>query len=118
MILVFKNRLYFYWSIGKNVFLQQKKSSNVIDKLSAKYAYKYGMSFTFSKCNIKNMKLFYLCFPIYYNSMSKISWEHYLKLIYIEDRDKRNFYFRILMIYPFSYRDFIITLENFYYERI
>lgn len=76
------------------------------------------MGSTFSRENIKNMKLFYLCFPTYYSSMNKISWKHYLKLIYIENRDKRNFYFKILMIYPFSYSEFILGLENLFYERI
>jgi len=114
----YKNRLYSFWNIGKSVFQLQKLYDNIIDKISIRYSYKYGMGFTFSRENIKNMKLFYLCFPIYYDSMNKISWDHYLKLIYIENSDKRNFYFKILMMHPFSYSEFILGLENFFYERI
>ena len=112
------NRLYFYWKLGKSVFKNQYYYDNIIKKVSDFYSYKYGLTFAFSEKNIKNMKLFYLCFPCFYDDMNRINWNHYLKLIDIIDSEKRNFYFKISIYFKFSYNDLLYLIDSCLYERI
>ena len=111
-------RPFYFWNIGKSVVKYQNKYDNVVKKISNIYCYKFGLSYTFSCENIKNMKLFYLCFPVFNKNMNEISWNHYLKLINIFDRDKRNFYFKVILYYNIEYGDFVMGLDNYVFERI
>lgn len=113
-----KNRLFFYWKLGKSVFYKQKNYNNVVSIVSTFYSYRYGRSYTYSKNNIINMKLFYLCFPIYYEQMSKLSWEHYLLLIKLVDRNERNFYFKTSMFCLLSVEELNYLINELYYNRI
>lgn len=82
------------------------------------YSYKYGRSYTYSINNIINMKLFYLCFPLFYPSMARLSWEHYLLLIKITDRNRRNFYFKTSLFCSLGINDLANLINNKYYEKI
>lgn len=113
-----KNRLFLFWQIGKCVFETHKDIENIAFKISNFYSYKYGLDYTFSVENINRMKCFYLCFPVYNSYLEKLSWEQYLELIEIEDRDKRLFYFKTSIFCNFSLEELIFGIDNFYYERI
>ncbi len=88
------NRLLLFWKIGKNVFLSQKRYENVISKCSDLCSYHYGMTETFSRENIRYMRQFYECFPIYLPEFNKLDWEHYIELIKIRDLKERYFYLK------------------------
>ena len=63
------------------------------------------------------MKLFYICFPVYNNSINKLSWEHYLELIAIKNRSIRNFYFKVCIFCNLSLEE-LIYIKNINYYRL
>ncbi len=113
-----KNRLILFWKLGKFVFQEQKNNVKIIQDISIKFSYKYGMSQTFSVDNIKKMKLFYLCFPVFSEGLLSLSWEHYLELLKVDSFDKRNFYFRLCKLGSFSVYELQKFIQDSYYERI
>lgn len=70
---------------------------NAILKYSNLCSYYFGMSETFSINNIKYMRSFYCSFPIYFDELNKLSFEHYKLFVNITDKQKRYFYFRIAL---------------------
>ena len=90
-----KNQLYSFWLIGKYVFQKQKDYENSFCAVSNFLSYYYGMSNTFTIFNIKMMRNFYCCFPIFICDMNRLHWEHYLQLVTIIDVEERYFYFRV-----------------------
>ena len=64
--------LLLFWNIGKKVY--ENTDNYAVEKYSTYYSYYYGNSYMFSRENIRFMKLFYLCFPIYYRKLNNISF--------------------------------------------
>lgn len=115
---LFQNRLILYWKIGKDVYEKNKLYDNVIEKYSEYYTYLFGNSFLFTRENIHFMKRFYLNFPIFYSSLEKISWEQYKLLLGIYNRDERNFYFQLSLLFESDYDETVDFIKNQYYLRI
>lgn len=46
----------------------------------------------YSERNLRGMRQFYLCFPIWQTVSAELSWSHYLQLIKIENENAKNFY--------------------------
>lgn len=113
-----KNRLFLFWKIGKSVFEKQDFYENVVSKYSCFYSYYYGMSKTFSRENIRMMRNFYLCFPIFSPVMLYLSWEHYVELICILDYKKRYFYFNVAIFCRSSVLELRNIINGECYERI
>lgn len=107
-----------FWEIGKNVFYQRKVVANAVEKYSIYYQYKYGITESFSRTQIKAMELFYLAFPVFYDQLLLLTWQQYLELIYISDCYERYFYFRLLIFSHGSIFELQESLANFYYQRI
>jgi hypothetical protein len=80
-----KNRLYLFWLVGRNVYNKQKSYENVCCKYSEYYSYKYGNSNMFSRDNLKYMSNFYCRFPMYFDCLNKLSWNHYRLILNIND---------------------------------
>ncbi len=85
-----------YWNIGKMIVEKQKgeKRAKYGDLLIASISRKLTEYFDkgFSIQNLRRMRQFYQCFPIRSSIMSELSWTHYLELIKINDKIKRDFY--------------------------
>ncbi|MBQ2639782.1 MAG: hypothetical protein IJF92_03370 [Bacilli bacterium] len=111
------NQLFLFWKIGKYVFKYHKYEENIITNISNYYSYKYGLSSTYSFDNINNMKLFYICFPVYYNYINKLSWDYYLELIKIKNRNIRNFYFKVCIFCDLSI-DELVYIKNINYYKL
>ena len=85
-----------YWNIGKMIVEKQGKTArakygdSLIEEVSKKLTEYFGKGF--SKRSIERMRQFYLCFPIATSIMPQLSWTHYLELIKINEKEKRNFY--------------------------
>ena len=92
-----KKRLFLFWKIGKSVCEKQKYCDNVVKKYSTFFSYYYGMSEIFSRSNILYMLKFYLSFPIYLDIFENLKFEHYKLLVDINDKECRNFYFRVAL---------------------
>lgn len=93
----FQQPLLLFWKIGEVVFKRENVHENSVSKYSNFFSYRYGMSDTFSIRNIKYMKKFYSCFPIYIKELDKLSFEHYKLLVDVSDVTRRYFYFRVAM---------------------
>lgn len=88
-----------YWNIGKDItenILKNQKAEygkSVINKLSQKLVIKYGKGF--GERNIFRMIKFYEFFPefeILSTVSTKLSWSHFVELLQIQDKLKREFY--------------------------
>lgn len=112
------NQLILFWKIGKDVYEKQDQYDNIIKKYSDYYTYLFGNSFLFTRENIHFMKRFYLNFPIFYNSLEKISWEQYKLLLRIDNYDERFFYFRLSLLFNSDYNETYDFIYNQYYFRI
>ena len=85
-----------YWNIGKIIMEIQQGEERaaygdaVLEKLSEKLTKEFGKGF--SKRNLERMRKFYIYFPIATTVSSQLSWSHYLELLKIAEKQKRNFY--------------------------
>ena len=81
-----------HWNIGKIIMEIQegnnraKYGEQVLIKLSELLTKEFGRGF--SSKNLRRMRQFYSCFPIWTSVMSKLSWTHYLELIKIDNEYK------------------------------
>ena len=87
-----------YWNIGKIIMEIQQGDERatygdaVLEKLSEKLTNEFGKGF--SARNLRTMRKFYIIYPIWKTVSAKLSWSHYLELIKIEEKPKRNFYLK------------------------
>lgn len=111
-----------YWNIGKIIMgIQQgderaKYGDSILEKLSEKLTNEFGKGF--SKRNLERMRKFYICFPIATTVSSQLSWSHYLELIKIEEKSKRNFYFNECINTKWSVRELQRQRDSLLYERL
>ena len=111
-----------YWNIGKIIMEIQQGNERasygdtVLEKLSQKLTSEFGKGF--SSRNLRTMRKFYLTFPIWKTVSSKLSWSHYLELIKIEDRTKRDFYLNESVNSMWSVRELQRKKDSLLYERL
>lgn len=91
----------------------------VLEKLSQKLTAEFGKGF--SIINLRRMRKFYCLFPIRSTVLNELSWSHYLELIKIDEKPKRNFY----MFYmketinsKWSVRELQRQIDSLLYERL
>ena len=108
--------LLLFWNIGKKVY--ENIDNYAVEKYSKYYSYYYGNSYMFSRENIRTMKLFYICFPIFYKKLNNISWDQYKLLFEINDRKERLFYFYLSLFFNSNLSETNSFIENNYYMRI
>lgn len=115
---ILNNQLIIFWKIGKNVYENKYHYDNIIEKYSNYYTYLFGNSFLFTRENIHLMKRFYMNFPIFYDSLEKISWDQYKLLLMIGNRRERLFYFHLSLLFNSDYSETFDFIYNQYYFRI
>ena len=86
-----------YWNIGKKIVeveqngeTKAKYGSKLISELSKQLTIDFGSGF--SARNIRNMRQFYNCFPIWQTVSAKLSWSHYLLILKIENENTKNIF--------------------------
>lgn len=113
-----------YWHIGKNVtenILKNKKAEygkEVIKKLSNKLIIEYGRGY--GERNIFRMvKLYdyYSDFEILSTLSAKLSWSHFVELIQIPDKLKRDFYATMCLNENWTVRVLRERIESALFER-
>ena len=67
-------------------------SETVLEKLSQKLTNEFGKGF--SKRNLERMRKFYIYFPIATTVSSQLSWSHYLEILKVDEKSKRDFYIK------------------------
>ena len=86
-----------YWSIGQIIVKDEQKGKakagygeNLLINLAERLTKEFGKGFDYS--NLKNMRQFYLVFPIGDALRSELSWTHYRLLMRVEKKAAPNFY--------------------------
>ena len=109
------NSLYLFWRIGEFTLKHKENFENVIYKCSLKFSYYYGLSDMFSIENIRLMRRFYCYFPMFFNKLEELNWEHYKILVNIFDVDERMFYFKIAIFCKINSKDLEYLINNNYF---
>ncbi len=111
-----------YWEIGKSIVEQQggnekaEYGTALISSLSKQLTEEFGKGFT--SANLKNMRQFYLLFPIRYALRSELSWTHYRLLMRVENETARTFYEEECVKSNWSTRQLERQIHSFFYERL
>ena len=111
-----------YWNIGKMIIEKQegkkraKYGDYLIEKLSKKLADLYGKGF--STRNLKRMRKLYMCYPKRSTMLSQLSWSHYLELIKIKEKYKRDFYMHECINANWDVRELQRQRDSLLYERL
>jgi len=112
-----------YWHIGRTIVEEEQKGKvkagygeYLLKDLSQRLTKDFGKGFDYS--NVKNMRQFYLTFPIGDALRSQLSWTHYRLLMRVEKESARNFYIEECITGNWSTRQFERQINSFYYERL
>jgi len=111
-----------YWEIGEQIYKacgendRAEYGKNLLQYLSIRLTDEFGKGFSVQ--NLRRMRQFYLAFPIRSTVLSELGWSHYLHLIKIEDRTRRNFYAEECIKSGWSVRQLERQINSFFYERL
>jgi len=111
-----------YWEIGEQIYLacsenfRAEYGKNLLKFLSERLTEEFGNNF--SERNLRNMRQFYMSFPIRNALRSELSWTHYRHLMRISDINARNFYMDECVKSNWSSRQLQRQITTFFYERL
>lgn len=112
-----------YWNIGKQVVEDEQRGKDraeygayLIKELSSRLTKEFGKGF--SQRNLRNMRQFYICFPIWQTVSAILSWSHYTLLLRVENSQARLWYMEESAKANWSVRALERQIGTFYYERI
>jgi predicted nuclease of restriction endonuclease-like (RecB) superfamily len=112
-----------YWQIGCLIVEHEQKGENrakygkdLLNQLSTVLTKEFGRGFDSS--NLRNMRSFYLCFPICDAVRHKLSWTHYRALIRVENLKAREWYMQEAIEQNWSARALDRQIGVLYYERL
>ena len=111
-----------YWNIGKQIYEACGESDRatygkqLLQFLSDKLTTEFGKGFDVR--NLRNMRRFYMTFPIRNALRSELSWTHYRSLMKVTDDAARNFYLEEAVKSGWSSRQLDRQINSFYYQRI
>jgi len=114
--------LFTYWNIGKMIVEEQggsckaKYGNNLISELSKKLTFDFGKGF--DERNLRNMRGFYLSFPIWNSVRSELTWTHYRTLIKIKEQNIRKFYMEEAIKGNWSVRQLERQIATCFYSRV
>ncbi len=112
-----------YWNIGRLIVEEEQRGKRraeygkyLIQELSVKLMKDFGKGFT--ERNVRNMRAFYLTFPIWHSVRAELTWTHYRLLLKVEKKKARNFYLNEAVDSNWSTRQLERQINSFYYERL
>jgi len=112
-----------YWEIGRLIVEDEQEGKTravfggkVLEKLSIQLSKEFGKGFDVS--NLRNMRKFYIIFPIRDAVRHELSWTHYRTLIRIEKPKARQFYLKESIEGNWSTRQLNRQINSFFYERM
>ena len=112
-----------YWSIGRIIVVEEQKGKTkagygeyLLINLAERLTKDFGKGFDYS--NLKNMRQFYLTFPIGDALRSELSWTHYRLLMRVEKEVARNFYLEECINGNWSTRELERQICSLLFERL
>ena len=107
----------FFWRLGEFLCKRNYRYEDICRQCSKYLSYYYGNSYRYSLSNIHRIRKFYSYFPIYFESMSSISWDSYLLLLDLCPRECY-FYFHILCFCGDDFAELKRIVQSDIYNRI
>ena len=111
-----------YWNIGKTIYKvcgendRAAYGKQILKDLSERLTEEFGRGF--DESNLRNMRRFYLAFPIRDALRPELSWTHYRALMRVEDEKARDFYKDEAAKSGWSTRQLNRQINTMYYQRI
>ena len=111
-----------YWNIGRKIYEacgendRAAYGARVLQYISDKMTSEFGNGF--SVRNLRNMRRFYLSFPIRQTLSAELSWSHYQLLMKIGNENERAFYTEEAVKSGWSVRQLQRQIHTMYYNRI
>lgn len=111
-----------YWEIGEQIYKACGENDRagygkkLLEYLSAHLTAEFGRGFDVS--NLRNMRRFYITFPIRETLSPELSWSHYVKLMKVPDQQARAFYAEECAKSAWSVRQLERQINTMYYQRI
>lgn len=111
-----------YWKIGKSIFEacgendRAAYGKQVLKYISERLTEEFGKGFSVQ--GLRNMRQFYLTFPIRSTLRSELSWSHYRLLMRVPDEKARMFYTEEAVKTGWSVRQLERQINTMFYQRI
>ncbi len=112
-----------YWNIGKQIVQEEQHGKDkaeygtyLIKGLSQKLTADFGKGF--SQQSIRNMRQFFIIFPIRSTLCSELSWSHYKLIMRLTNKNARAYYVDEAVQSNWSVRALERQIGTHYYERI
>ena len=87
----------------------------LIRELSIKLSNDFGKNF--DQRLLREIRQFYLCFPIWASVSPELSWTHYRRILHVEDNNARHFYIKEAVDGNWSVRQLEREINTFSYQR-
>ena len=113
--------LFMYWNIGKRIVEYQggeeraKYGDKLIERLSNKLTKEYGSGF--SVRNLRMMRQFNYCHPIWHTVCAELSWSHYRLILRVDSLEARDYYVNEVVSRQLSVRELERLIKTNTYER-
>ena len=114
-----KNRsdLNTYYNVGKLLSEAGKHyGEGIIKEYSKRLTNELGNGYSIS--NLKNMRNFYVFFSKSQTMSGQLTWSHYIELLKLVDKEKINYYIKIIEEENLSVRELRERIKNKEYERL
>lgn len=112
-----------YWEVGRLIVEHEQKGKSrasygqqQIKSLSEQLRQEFGRGF--NERNLRNMRGFYLLYPIWQTVSTKLSWSHYCVLLRVEKQKAREWYMEEAIDHAWSVRALERQIDKLYYERL
>ena len=112
-----------YWNIGRIIVEHEQNGrfraeygKGVLQRLSDQLTDDFGKGFDVR--NLRNMRLFYICYPKWNAVRSELTWTHYRTLLRVENEAARNWYMEESIRSAWSSRQLERQISTLYYERL
>jgi len=112
-----------YWHVGRLIVEYEQKGESKaeygaqqLEYLAEKLQVDFGKGF--DERNLRNMRRFYLTYPIWNAVRTELNWTHYRTLIRIENPKARDWYTMECIANNWSARALERQISNLYYERL
>lgn len=112
-----------YWEIGRLIVEHEQQGNSraeygkqQLQQLSLQLTERQGKGFDVT--NLRNMRLFYLSFPIRDAVRLELSWTHYRTLLRVANAQAREWYLQEALNQSWSARALERQISTLYYERL
>jgi predicted nuclease of restriction endonuclease-like (RecB) superfamily len=112
-----------YWQVGRLIVEDEQQGEKraaygkqQLKSLASQLQAEFGKGF--DERNLRNMRAFYLTYPIWNTVCTKLSWSHYRVLLRVENQTAREWYIKEAVDQAWSVRALDRQIDKLYYERL